>query len=337
MERPRFEQPPSQPNENQPPREQPFERIFGLTEEMEGPVQEETKTLFLDQTEVEDELEKTTDEIETIEAVIEALPGFIGRYGGRPLPFTPEHVHLIEGSPPPGMNLEAIDYDTDTQNVRFLMRPGAEIPNLVLAHHTAHEFLHWLSFHSAQLKEGEIAVRRAGFLMAGAKKDVIYGTAINEAMNEELAKRLIRQMEKTSEVVMDDVRRRQAMAGEFGLTEPASTEDLLLINHLDKEDYASPVQIHRFTYPDERAVLNAVIDGIAAKHADRFTDREQVFDVFARAYFSGRLLEIGHLIEGTYGKGSFRRLWEGEDITKQQAALPPSEQAPSGEHLENAA
>jgi hypothetical protein len=56
--------------------------------------------------------------------------------------------------------------------------------------------------------------------------------------------------------------------------------------------------------------FNDIINKIQQKFPEQFSTQEQVFDVFASAYFSGRLLPVARLIEKTFGSGSFRKIGE---------------------------
>jgi len=49
-----------------------------------------------------------------------------------------------------------------------------------------------------------------------------------------------------------------------------------------------------------------------------FTDPEEVFEAFARGMMTGNPLEIGRLVDGTFGKGTFRKIGEmDEDVDEQ--------------------
>lgn len=57
-------------------------------------------------------------------------------------------------------------------------------------------------------------------------------------------------------------------------------------------------------------ICNSLIDDLYNKNAGSFASREEVFNLFARAVMTGRLLSVARLLEKTYGKGSFRELGE---------------------------
>lgn len=63
-----------------------------------------------------------------------------------------------------------------------------------------------------------------------------------------------------------------------------------------------------FPYFEQREVLNYVCQEIQKEFPEKFKEPDDVFNLFLRAHFTGRLLEIGKLVEKTFGKGSFRIL-----------------------------
>jgi hypothetical protein len=75
-------------------------------------------------------------------------------------------------------------------------------------------------------------------------------------------------------------------------------------------DIDGGTEVRRFSYWELRGVLQFVCEQIAQEKVDRFVSAEAVLDRFFAAHFTGNLLEIGRLVEQTFGKGSFRRLGE---------------------------
>lgn len=61
----------------------------------------------------------------------------------------------------------------------------------------------------------------------------------------------------------------------------------------------------RIGYSRQRLVLEYVCREIAR---DRSVSEEEVFNKFVKSQFDGHLLELGNLVEKSFGKGSFRRL-----------------------------
>ena len=60
----------------------------------------------------------------------------------------------------------------------------------------------------------------------------------------------------------------------------------------------------------ERKKLHNLLDKLAEVSDGKFKSREEVFDVFARANFSGNYLPLARIVESILGKGSFRKIAE---------------------------
>jgi len=58
---------------------------------------------------------------------------------------------------------------------------------------------------------------------------------------------------------------------------------------------------------DERKKFYSLVDEILKNSEGRYSDRQEIVDVFMRAQFSGRLLPLARILEKTIDKGSFRR------------------------------
>ncbi|HNZ86670.1 MAG TPA: hypothetical protein PLD95_03580 [bacterium] len=61
---------------------------------------------------------------------------------------------------------------------------------------------------------------------------------------------------------------------------------------------------------NERIMLYKLLDYLVKNSNGRFKDRDEIFDEFARANFSGNYLKIARIIESILGSGSFRKLAE---------------------------
>lgn len=61
---------------------------------------------------------------------------------------------------------------------------------------------------------------------------------------------------------------------------------------------------------EERKKLNELLDRIVERSGDKFASRDEVFDEFAKANFSGNYLPLARMVEGVLGKGAFRQLAE---------------------------
>ena len=71
----------------------------------------------------------------------------------------------------------------------------------------------------------------------------------------------------------------------------------------------------------EKQKFDKLLEKILAKSGDRFKNKQELFDQFAKAHFSGNLLPLARIIETSLGKGAFRKIAEefskGPKIKKQ--------------------
>jgi hypothetical protein len=334
MERPSPGQ--SWPQPEKPPREQAVNRVLvsraaGLSEQEVKDVLHERK--FENRVEHEGEIEKSEAERMVLASVLGKLPQFIRRYGGDPLKIDEGQVHFVNVNDLPDEASEEYaecggDYDANGQNIRIYFKGAGEMARLQLARRVAHEGFHFNSFQSARLlvegpavEDGEpeyrISPRRVGLVAYSADEESEAGRWLNEAMTEKLVKTFVETALREDETFRDEFALRKDLQPEM----PPETEadDIANIDLLGVDDESGEVEASytHYSYRDERHLLDRVLDGVASDNPG-IADREAAFDVFARAYFSGNLLEVARLVEGTYGKGSFRLMVEGEDVTAAQ-------------------
>lgn len=293
------------PDAAAPRREQAVERVVGtdLTPEqkLEGSdeltaraiLREAKEKIFEHQPKLPGEIEKTPEHMRMIQDTLDSLPSLVEWYGGRPLQLTAEQVHLIDE-----MKLEkesraeaeemrksraAADYDPITQGIRVVIQPGMSKTEFMKV--LAHESLHFNSFHSQTLRGGKLETRRTGLSITAKKRGLKEGEGrpameelgdpISEAVTEMLTKRFMEKRLITQEVSEEDIRQ-----GEYA-------------------------------YPMEQARMQMILSQVGVAEGK---SNEEVFDTFARGYFSGNLLEIARMVERTYGKGAFRTMMEGRQM-----------------------
>jgi len=76
-------------------------------------------------------------------------------------------------------------------------------------------------------------------------------------------------------------------------------------------------ELERYVYREE---LYNLLDELVEKSDGKFKSREEVFEKFANANFSGHYLPLARMVEGILGKGTFRELAErfSEEAEKEQ-------------------
>ena len=150
-----------------------------------------------------------------------------------------------------------------------------------------------------------------------------YFVNLNEAVTEEMTKRFAKkllvnplfaeEMLQTREVIKNHP---QAVTDSG---KPLFDEDTFYAEIKGKSGSRTLISKESFTYQPERKVLNILINKLFDKNQDNFQDREEVFEVFAEGMMTGNILPVGKLIDGTFGRGTLRKIGElDEDIEAQQ-------------------
>lgn len=293
-------------------REERQERKTGISEVVGEDLATEERFLafyeqiFEDQKLDEYEIPKTKEDIEVVEGILEKMPEFVKRYDGKPVPLKLKHVHFFDAEKIPfetGDNISANGfYHPSTQSIGIVDQKSI----LVNARAVVHEVLHFNSFLSVQSEgEGEKpGIRRSGFEIKTFEKE-IYFYDINEAVIEELASRFHKEyfssIAHLSEAEVDS--NLPPSAREFVFAYPEEREKLqTIIRDIcfkklgitpSKEDY-------------EKKSDEEFEEGLGEEIKIKLKKlKEEIFNLFAKAVMSGRLLPVAREIEKTYGKGSF--------------------------------
>lgn len=257
---------------------------------------------------------------------------FLKEYGGNATEVPPRNIHLIDVSKLTLAQAQSLKEKFPKSSAFYLpfnQHIGStldESDKLRLAQALVHEMLHLNAFLSFQKTEGNDYVkkstderevfslkqRRVGFRIF-LSNDVVYFKDIDEAIIQELTIRFDwKYFGYFSELEEDFVERQGALEAESRRT-GESFEDLKRALAAVREEKRTDG--HRFTartpgYDEERERLYKLIDDLYQKNQTAFASKEEVFNLFAKATLTGRLLPIARLIEKTYGKGSFRKLGE---------------------------
>jgi hypothetical protein len=79
-------------------------------------------------------------------------------------------------------------------------------------------------------------------------------------------------------------------------------EDEIVWIYPEKKDFSS------FGYVAARKTLDYVLEEIQKEFSEKYASKDDVFKEFLKAHLQGGLLTIAHLVEDTFGDGSFRLL-----------------------------
>ena len=285
-------------------------RESGIVEVRGGDESDKTETLehfeskFSEQEVKKLEREKTKEELELLEQINKKIKEFVERYGGAYLEIRPENIHILDYS-----HLKQFTclghYDPAKQEIILAVSSG--VSRLQMANLFVHEIMHFQSFQSVIFEnlEGNIKHRRVGVDVGiyDDKKmiDSLFRD-LNEAITEELVKRFDWDFFESIEYTKEDAEKRNSIIKSKGY------EEIAFYESKQSKDGQWEVNLGTRHYERERKYLKNIVDTIFDQNSDKFENKEQVFELFARAAMNGDLKPITALIEQTLGSGSFKRI-----------------------------
>lgn len=307
------------------------ERVVGsASPETKKRLLEQAEELFDDQAfkDLEgQEREKTPEELQIISFANEATNELRRRYGLDDFDIPEKNIHIVKEDDWDRKKIVAF-YSTEGQAVAM---KETDV-KMSFLRRVIHEMIHFKSYNAWQAA-ADIPPRaeryRVGLAMRGIKRKMAYFWNLNEAVTEELTKRVFKSMadnpffKKEAEATKKAIGRRTRIALEGGAVIPA--DDITYMGAeagvagRAKNFFGGRKIVRAFTYSRERGILNLLIDKLFEENKDKFKDREEVFEIFAKGAMTGNIMGLGRLIEKTFGKGTLRMLGElGNDIESQE-------------------
>ena len=146
-----------------------------------------------------------------------------------------------------------------------------------------------------------------------------YFDSLNEAVTEELVKKVITNMPEfyKSSLFKEELKQTKELIQKYpnaimSNKQPLFDQETFFaeIRKGQKNEKGISFSVEKFTYLQEREMLNMLIDKILEKNLSKFKNRQEIFDLFAKAMLTGNILPIGRLIDKTFGQGTFRKIGE---------------------------
>jgi hypothetical protein len=230
--------------------------------------------------------------------------------GLEPYDIPPENYHLI----PPDI-YERFAGETGSRGLASHTKQGVLLNAKYLRNNPVyfgstvlHETLHLKSHFSVKLKEkNDVEHYRVGissFGYRGGEHEHFRG--LHEAIIAETQKRLLKKMLELPELEKEKnwLESDEAKAAKKKLAEEKqiAEDDIIWIDKNDINDWQA------IEYSEQRAVLAYLCSEIQKEFSEQYKNPDDVYKLFLKAHFTGRLLEIAKLVEKTFGKGSFRML-----------------------------
>lgn len=254
-----------------------------------------------------------------IVAALQAAEEVINQYSSRRIRLSKTNIFLIRQE-------DALEhFGAEAEEVgRSDFRGGVFIytpPNMTdsqLAHFTAHELVHHASFQRHRVTRGEggksvssvpdrggltIGHPQFGFdTEAGGSRHFL---ALNEAVTEQIAIEITSVIKQKTKLLDEDFNTLKRVydrdSARFMLSKKSEKPE-------NDDQYAWSV-----SYEERVDRLRTTCQHLYEINRERFSSPQEVFRVFAEAYFSGKLLMLARLIEKNYGKGAFRFLADYEN------------------------
>lgn len=283
------------------------------------------------------EREKTASELEIISLVNIATNELRQRYGLDDFDIPPENIHVISEESWPREKSTAF-FNSMLQGVAM----REKMSNTSFMKTLFHEMIHFKSYSAVQITtedDSELIEYRVGLTVHTRDGKKIYFVNLNEAVTEEMTIRFAKNL-LNHQLFSDEIAQtRSVMARYQGAVtdseKPLFDEDTFYAEAMSKKTWRESVDrffgrrvfgsgvtkiaTESFTYKTERKILNMLIDKIFERNLEKFKDREDVFEIFAKGMMTGDILPIGRLVEGTFGKGTLRSISElDHDVNTQE-------------------
>ncbi|MFA5830229.1 MAG: hypothetical protein WC878_00185 [Candidatus Paceibacterota bacterium] len=289
------------------------------------------ENIFFDKQKEKHERKKTPVEMEILSLINKMTNEVLQKYGLPVFDIPPENNHVVykqffEGTKWGGQHDPALQENAIQENpVRLSFMKGA-----------FHENLHFKSYADWQILRNEThnaMLSRLGLMVITRDEGKILFQNLNEAVTEAMTKKYASGLfsHPLFKKERGETRREIANqpAGSFNEDEQYYIHKKISIYNIKKMllgKSGREYKVESFTYPEERKILNILINKLFVKNPGKFKDENEIMEMFEKAMLTGNINSIGKLIDKTFPKknpvenGTFRRIGEmGEDTEKLSA------------------
>ena len=178
-----------------------------------------------------------------------------------------------------------------------------------------HEFFHFKTFQSFRNLEKTITSNQVGLELKLKSGKLLFNN-LNEGLTVELEKKFYHNVLKKHPLFSKRIQENEKIIKEnlWNKKIESIADDItdikvnVPISEIDGEkSKTTKIEYTAFGYLKQRKILNTLIEKLYSKNKDKFDDKEQVFDLFVKSAFTGKL-NWGKLVNQTFGKGAFKKL-----------------------------
>lgn len=329
-------------------RKTPFEHIVGGNEKSRKEGLDALQNVFDagDEDARKIEREKSPEDIKLIGDVEKFADRMIEAWGGKPNNIPLDHIYFLDQ----GGTAKIYDdqFENGSANpMQLTVTVDRRDSAIVTAHTLAHELFHVKSYKSAQVKRDAPILYRSGLTMIDrhdTESDIGYEfqyfVNLHEAIVAESARILSRELSSndtysseqlgTNAVIESAAAYFIECGADPDIAETLKREiifipgadDILKISEEMYQDasernahiagwlHAKSDDVDSLERVDERKAMYELLDRIVILSGGKYQNRREIFDVFAKANYSGNYLPLARVVEGIFGEGSFRQLAE---------------------------
>jgi hypothetical protein len=303
-----------------------FERVIGKVSDIEKEkILKSREEIFNDQAfeELEGkECEKTPEELQIIDLANKMTNEIRNKYGLENFDVPAKNIHIIKKEEWPRKGKDGF-YKSNFQGVAM----PEEVVKLAFANTVFHEMVHFKSYNALQVTKAEnpeIDDYRVGLTIKTRDGKKMFFSSLNEAITEEIVKRHFLENAKAlseNPLFAQEIKQSREVIREHpnaktNLGEPLFDSDTYYaeIKKISDDKKVTTILTKAFTYAKERWALNTLINKLFERNRKNFKNTDEVFEVFEKGMMTGNILPIGRLVDGTFGKGTFRKIGESEDL-----------------------
>ncbi len=228
------------------------------------------------------ELEKSERDREILKVATEAVKEMAAEYGRKSfVELTEDHVHLFPGGGVEELTKGRLGIGSHSTLLGEVFVDRRD--DLATAITAFHELWHTLASHNAiQVKtDGELDWYRSGFSILSRDGKTKMFHHLDEALVGHATKRFLNEVLRQRADFSQEIEEIETKDGEIDTTRQRELGDFL-----------------------------KYLDIVLERNKDDFVDREEILNMFMNAQVTGNLLPVARLVDGTFGKGAFRKLSE---------------------------
>lgn len=274
------------------------------------------------------ELKKSEEQIQTIDLVNDETNKLLERYGLEKFDIGPDNIHLLNKNNYENFRGNKKNKDSAVFKIldqSIIIDQDASFPRTLFAQMLFHEMIHFKSRQEIHISKDKKAVSKVGIFInpkleldADLKKESEYFNNLNEAITEELSVRFQKDIirnhpdfEEENKLIREYIEKRKLDGINLNIDEFSAVTKRTFYSSDKKEK--TKFYPRRAAFRKQRIILNTLVDKLYDKNQDKFEDREEVFDLFAKSVFTGNIVSRGswgRLIDETFGSGTLQKIAE---------------------------